>query len=310
MIAVICGGVGAARLLRGLTAVHDPADVVAIVNTGDDLEWHGLHVSPDIDTIIYTLAGHEGDTGWGLAGETFAALDALRRFGGSEWFSIGDRDLATHLVRSDLLRGGATLAEATGKIAAAFGLRLRIVPATNDRLRTMLTTASGEEIDFQEYFVHRRHGVAIASVRFVGAGVPAAPGVLEALEDAETIVVAPSNPVLSVAPVLAVRGVEEVLRRRRDVVVAISPIVAGHALKGPADRLLADLGHEPTALGVARLCAAFTGTFVLDDDDAAYGTDIEALGMSCVATDTIMRDAAASRALAERAIRASTERAR
>lgn len=300
-VAVIAGGVGAARYLTGLLEVVDPADVTAIVNVGDDTVLHGLHVSPDLDTITYTLAGAVNpDTGWGLAGETWQAMDALAAYGGEAWFRLGDRDLGTHLYRTDRLRAGAPLSGVTAEIARRWQLRLRVVPATDQRLRTMVTLADdGREVDFQTYFVALQHGVAVSGVRFDGADdtLPA-PGVIESLRAADTIVVAPSNPIVSIGPVLAVPGIREALVARRDHVVAVSPIVAGAALKGPADRLLVELGHEASVVGVARLYAPFASTLVIDDADAALAPAVEEAGARCVVTRTVMREPGVAASLA------------
>ncbi|MGV3760066.1 MAG: 2-phospho-L-lactate transferase CofD family protein, partial [Actinomycetota bacterium] len=232
------------------------------------------------------------------------AMEALRRFPDARsWFNLGDQDLATHLYRTDRLRAGATLTEVTADIAAAFGLHLRVLPVTDDRIETRVTTAEGE-IGFQEYFVQRQHDVAVSSVRFVGA--PAArpgPEVLNAIAEAERVVVAPSNPIVSIGPVLAVPGVREAVQQRRDEVVAVSPIIAGAALKGPADRLLRELGHDPSVVGVARLYAGLAGTLVIDEADAHLAPEVEAEGLRCVVAPTIMRDPATTDALAEVVLR-------
>jgi LPPG:FO 2-phospho-L-lactate transferase len=306
VLAVLAGGVGAARLLTGLIRVVPPADVVAIGNVGDDVELHGLHISPDLDTVTYTVAGAVNPaTGWGLAGETWQAMASLRRYGDPAWFNLGDLDLGTHLFRTGRLRAGATLSSVTAEVAAAWDLGLRLVPVTDDRLRTMVTVAGpddppeGAEIGFQEYFVQRRHDVPVRAVRFDGASsARPAPGVLEALAEASRIVIAPSNPVVSIGPVLAVPGVRDALARRRSDVVAVSPIVAGAALKGPADRLMADLGLEPSVVGVARAYAEVAGTLVVDRADAALAGAVEAEGLRCVVTDTIMRGPDEAAALA------------
>lgn len=299
MIAVLCGGVGAARFLMGLRSVIDEDKITAIVNTGDDLEWNTLRVCPDLDTIAYTLAGKNATTGWGLEGETWNALAGLERFGAERWFGIGDTDLSTHLFRSEELASGALLHEVTRRIAEAFGLRLSLLPMTNDQVRTRLTTVDGEEIDFQEYFVHRHHGVEVKSVRFLGAEqAHPAPGVLEALERAEVIIIAPSNPIVSIGPIVALPAIAEILERRRAQVVAISPIIGGHALKGPADRLLRELGHRSSASGVAEVFSRFCATMVIDAQDREEAKSIGELGMSCVVTDTLMNDPDVASALA------------
>jgi LPPG:FO 2-phospho-L-lactate transferase len=296
----LAGGVGAARMLRGLVAVVPPPEVTAVVNTGDDVVLHGLHVSPDIDTVTYTLAGAVNpDTGWGLAGETWSAMEALERYRGLTWFRLGDRDLATHLYRTQRLREGASLSTITSEIAAAWGLDVRLVPMSDDPVETRVTIAGGGEVGFQEYFVARRHAVPVSAVRFAGAEVARpAPGVLEALAAAERVVVCPSNPIVSIGPLLAVPGVRSAVAARRDDVVAVSPIVAGAALKGPADRMLAELGHEPSVVGVARLYADVAATLVVDEADAASASAVEAAGMRCVVAPTVMRTADDAAALA------------
>lgn len=306
-VAVLAGGVGAAKFLAGLVQVVDPAGVTAIVNVGDDLELHGLHVSPDLDTVTYTLAGQVNPaTGWGLAGESWQAMDMVGRYGGPDWFRLGDRDLGTHLYRTGRLRAGAPLSEVTAEIVASWGLGLRVLPATDDVLRTRVTLAeSGEEVDFQSYFVGRQHSVAVSSVRFEGAGsARPGPGVLDAIAGADVVVCAPSNPIVSIGPVLAVPGVREAVAARREAVVAVSPIVAGAALKGPADRMLAELGHDASVVGVARLYREWCGTMVVDDADSASATAVEAEGVRCVVAPTIMSDPDRAAALARAVLEA------
>jgi len=284
-----------------MVRVRPPASITAVVNVGDDVELHGLHVSPDLDTVTYTVAGAiDPDRGWGLAGETWHAMEALRRFPAARaWFNLGDKDLATHLYRTDRLRAGATLSTVTAEIAAAWGLELRLLPATDDGLETRVTTSDGE-IGFQEYFVQQQHAVEVSAVRFAGAeAAQPAPGVLDAIAQAERVVIAPSNPIVSIGPVLAVPGVRPAVEDRRDDVVAVSPIIAGAALKGPADRLLRELGHESSVVGVARLYAPLAGTLVIDEADADLSSAVEAEGVRCVVAPTIMRDAAAAAALCE-----------
>ncbi|HQV57376.1 MAG TPA: 2-phospho-L-lactate transferase [Ilumatobacteraceae bacterium] len=285
MIAVLCGGVGAARFLRGLALVADPAQTTAIVNVADDTVLHGLSISPDIDTIIYTLAGAiDPDRGWGLVDETWQALDALRRYervrpprstAGSTWFGLGDRDLATHLYRTARLAEGALLGQVTGEIAQAWGLDQQIVPVTDDRLRTVLTVGPnpilpiGTAISFQEYFVRYRHDVPVSAVRFAGADTAVlSERAAQALTSADVVVIAPSNPIVSIGPLLAVDGVRRILAARRQSVVAISPLVGGKALKGPADRLMDELGHRSDAVGVAAIYREIAGTLVIDELEA------------------------------------------
>jgi LPPG:FO 2-phospho-L-lactate transferase len=304
VLVALAGGVGAARLLAGLVDVVDPASVTAVINTADDLVLHGLAISPDIDTVTYTLAGLDDPVqGWGLAGETWTVMAALEELGGSSWFRLGDRDLATHLYRSERLAQGASLSEVTAELARRRGLRIALLPMSDDPVRTLVTIdAPGggtEEISFQDYFVRLHHSVAVRALRFSGAeAARPAPGVLDALADAELIIGCPSNPLVSIGPLLAVPGIEDVLRERRDDVVAVSPIVGGAALKGPADRLLRELGHEASALGVAHLYAPWVGTLVIDDVDAALAPAIEREGVRCVVADTVMATRARAAALA------------
>lgn len=299
-IAVLCGGVGAARLLRGLTEVVADDNLVAIVNVGDDMNLHGLHISPDLDTITYTLSNAVStERGWGLEGETWQAMEMLGRYGGEDWFNLGDRDLGTHLYRTQRMAEGATLAEVTDEIVKAWGIDFRVLPVTNDRLRTHVTTETEGEITFQEYFVRLQHGVAVSSVRFEGADTAtAAPDVLEILSEAKRIVIAPSNPVVSIDPVLAVAGVSELLRERRADVVGVSPIIGGKALKGPADRLLTELGRESSVVGVATWYRDLIGTLVIDTVDAELAPDIEALGVRTIVTESIMSTPEITSALA------------
>jgi len=300
VIVALAGGVGAARLLRGLVRVVPPAGITAVVNTGDDVVLHGLHVSPDLDTVLYTLAEAVNDeTGWGLAGETWTVMNALERFGVETWFRLGDRDLATHLYRTARLAAGASLSSVTAEIARAWGLEVTLLPMTDDRVETRVTV-DGTEIGFQDYFVRHRHSVAVERIRFAGSEqARPAPGVLEALATAAVIVVCPSNPLLSIAPLLAVPGVRDAVEARRDDAVAVSPIVGGVALKGPADRLLIELGHEASVVGVARLYASLAATLVIDEVDAALAGAVEDTGMRCVVTPTVMHDQAAAAALAK-----------
>lgn len=301
MIAVLCGGVGAARMLVGLKAVVEPTGIIGIVNTGDDTELHGLHISPDLDTITYTLSGAVNPaTGWGLAGDTFRAMEALDRFGAITWFRLGDADLATHLYRTGRMDQGATLSEVTAEISRAFGIGIGLVPMSDDPVRTRLRLVGGEEVAFQEYFVKLRHSVAVEQVSFAGAETASpAPGVLAALEAAEVVVVAPSNPVVSIGPILAVPGIGDLLRARRDSVVAVCPLVAGAALKGPADRLLVELGEEASAVGVARFLRDYVGTLVIDQADESLAGDVRAAGVNCVVTGTVMSTPQAAAALAQ-----------
>lgn len=300
MITVLAGGVGAARLLRGLAAVSEPGTVTAIVNTGDDTVLHGLHISPDLDTVSYTLAGWSDDErGWGLAGETWTVMEQLERLGGEAWFRLGDRDLATHLYRTHRLAGGASLSQVTAELADRLGVPVRLLPMSDQPVRTMVTLAEGGEIGFQEYFVARRHAVAVRSVRFAGAeAARPAPGALDAIRGADRVVICPSNPIVSIGPILAVPGVRQALAERRADTVAVSPLVGGAALKGPADRLLRELGHEASSAGVAALYAELAASLVIDDVDAADAPAVSATGVRCVVAPTVMHDADHAAALA------------
>ncbi len=291
-VVVISGGVGAARLLRGLHRRVDP--LTAIVNVADDMNLHGLHISPDIDTILYTLAGEVSEErGWGLERETWQAMQMLGRYGGQDWFSLGDRDLGTHLFRTQRLSEGATLSEVTDELARAWELDLRVLPATDDPERTMVTldSAGNPEITFQDYFVARQHNVPVRSIRFEGAtqARPAA-GLLDALRTARRIVIAPSNPVVSIDPILAVPGIRRILTARRTDVVAVSPIIGGRALKGPAARLLTELGVDASAVGIAEYYADVCSTLAIDTADIALADDVESIGLRCIVTDTIMSE--------------------
>ena len=323
MITVLAGGVGAARFLRALLHVVPATDVAAVVNTGDDTVMHGLSISPDIDTITYTLAGAiDPNRGWGLRDETWRAMDALARFTdvrppGSEaaptWFNLGDQDLATHFYRTARLREGATLSEVTDEVARAFGLRIAMHPMTDQRVETRVTLAPegdgapSREVSFQEYFVQLHHSVPVQSVRFAGADVAqlSAPA-SRAIEDADVVVVAPSNPLVSIGPMRALRGVDDLLAARRETVVAVSPIVGGAALKGPADHMLTELGHEPSVVGVARLYAPIACALVIDPVDAHLAGAVEAAGMRAVIVPSVMTTAEVSATLARATLAAVT----
>ena len=304
VLVALAGGVGAARFLRGLVQVVAPDDITVIVNTGDDDWFHGLLVCPDLDTVTYTLAGAENpETGWGLAGETFATMAAIERYGFPTWFRLGDRDLATHLYRSERLRGGAPLSTIAMEIAQAWGVQSRLLPMSDDRIATRIDARGADgsvsELRMQEWFVRERSEPPVVAVRFEGASDSRpAPGLLDAIDDAETIIVCPSNPVISIGPIVAVPGMREALRRRRDRVVGVSPIIPGEPVKGPADRLMGPLGREVSFVGVARAYRDFCSALVIDAGDAARAAEIEALGMRAVVADTLMRDARIAAALA------------
>lgn len=315
---MIAGGVGAAKFLAGLVEVVDPARVCAIVNVADDTEVHGLSVSPDLDSCTYTLAcANDTERGWGLRNETWSAMETLGRYADSNavagsdaagWFSLGDRDLGTHLYRTSRLRDGLALSEVTAEITRGWGVRTRLLPASDDRLRTRVHTVDGRELAFQEYFVRERHDVDVTRVEVMGAGTARpAPGVMEAIRDADVVVVAPSNPVVSIEPVLLVPGIREALIERRSSVIAVSPIVGGAALKGPADRLLRNLGHEPSVLGIARWYAPLAATLVIDMEDDHHSAAVENAGMRCVVADTIMRSVDVSADLASLVVAAARD---
>ena len=298
-VVTLAGGVGAAKFLRGLIEVHDPERCAAIVNVADDFRLHGLHISPDLDTVTYTLSDNVNpETGWGRVGESWSVIRELERLGGETWFSLGDKDLALHMFRTQRLTEGSSLTEVTRDITASFEIDVDVMPVTNDSLETKLTLTDGSEIDFQDYFVARRHDVTVSAVRFHGAErANATSEVMSTIDDAATIVIAPSNPIVSIGPLLAVAGVRQRLIDNRDRVAAISPIVGGKALKGPADRLLRELGHEASVVGVARIYAEVASTLVIDSVDAHHREAVEAAGLRCVVTDTIMSDVARSAAL-------------
>jgi len=299
MITVLAGGVGAARFLQGLLAVHRPSDITIISNVGDDAEFFGLHVSPDIDIVLYHLAGlADEERGFGLRGDSFHVLDALKRFGYDTWFRLGDRDLATCITRSDLLSRGRTLSEATDEIARALGVPARVIPVTDDPLRTKVRTDEGV-LDFQEFFVKRGARDPAREIVFDGAdSAQPAPGILQAIREAQTVLLTPSNPLVSIGPILAVPGVREALRETSARIAAVSPIVGGRALKGPADRMLRDQGLDSSAVSIARLYQDFLDVLVIDNVDAALRPQIEALGLDVVVTDTIMASMEKKAALA------------
>ena len=288
---VIAGGVGAAKFLRGLVQVVEPRSVTAVVNVADDFRLHGLAISPDLDTVTYTVSDQVNpETGWGRVGESWRVMEELDRYGGETWFSLGDLDLALHLFRTQRLSEGATLREISSEVAAAWKLGLDLLPVSNDPIATKLEV-DGSDIDFQDYFVARKHDVAITAVRFEGIENAApAPGVLDAINTADTIVLAPSNPIVSIGPVISVPGVRDALAARRERVVAMSPIVGGAALKGPAARMLTELGHDASAVGVARLYRDLASVLVIDDADADLAAAVAAEGMRPFVTDTIMSD--------------------
>jgi LPPG:FO 2-phospho-L-lactate transferase len=313
-VTVLCGGVGAARLLAGAVRVVPPASITAIVNTGDDAVINGLAISPDLDTVVYTLGGAiDPERGWGLGDESWRAMDALERYASVRppgsgaavtWFRLGDRDLATHLYRTGRRAEGATLTEISGEIASAWGVEVRVLPMSDEPVATMLVLADGSELAFQDYFVRLRHDVEVSDIRIVTAAAQPTTAVRAALDDADTVVIAPSNPLVSIQPIRALPGIDAALARRRDSVVAISPIVGGRALKGPADRLMRELGHEPDVAGVARVYAAVASTLVIDPVDADLAGAVSAAGMRPVVAPSVMSTPDVAAALATTALAA------
>ena len=298
-ITALAGGVGASKLLLGLYEVLEPTRLTVIVNTGDDILLHGLKISPDLDIVTYTLAGLvDVKKGWGFRGETFHALKRLAVFGRPDWFNLGDRDLATHIHRTAMLAEGCALSDSAESIRIALGVKSRVLPMSNEPVPTMIESNEGT-LHFQEYLVKRRAEPVVRGIRFDGAeSAEPAPGVLEAIRDAERIIVCPSNPLISIGPILAVPGIREALRGRKECVIAVCPIVGGKSLKGPSDKMLAQLGHESSARGVAKLYADFTGTFVIDPADESQADAIHNLGMRVVVIPTVMQTSAQKRKLA------------
>ncbi len=306
MIVVLAGGVGAARFLQGLAQVVPQERLTAIVNTGDDRDFYGLHVSPDLDIVMYTLAGIVDEThGWGIRNDTYNTMQQLTYYGNEDWFMLGDRDLATHIHRTNLLRQGKTLSEVTDNLRTQLSLQMRILPMSNAPIATHISTPVGL-LHFQEYMVKRRCADEVLDVSFVGTSeARPAPGVLDAIKDAEAILIAPSNPIVSIGSILAVPGVHDALHEASGMVVAVSPIVGGAPIKGPADKLMRGLHMDVSAIGVARCYRDFLDVMVIDEQDAHLLSEIEDLGIPAVATNTIMRDSAAKAALARRVLEAS-----
>jgi len=312
LITVLAGGVGAARFLQGLLAVHRPSDITIISNVGDDAEFFGLHISPDIDIVLYHLAGlSDEEQGFGIRGDTYNVLEAIAHYGYDIWFRLGDRDLATCITRTDLLRRGRSLSEATAEIASALLVPARIIPATDDPLRTKIRTDEGV-LDFQDFFVRRRTEGHTREVIFDGAGsARPAPGIVEAIMEAEAVIVTPSNPLVSIGPILSIAGIRDALRTTPARVAAVSPIVGGKALKGPADRMLRDQGIEPSAAAIAKLYEDFLDVLVIDNVDADLKAQIESDageagggGVEVTVTDTIMESMEKKVALARTVLKA------
>ena len=290
LVVALAGGVGAAKLLRGLVQVVPLDDLLIVGNTGDDFELYGLHISPDLDIIMYTLAGIVDEAkGYGVAGDTFHFLDMLKRLGFETWFGLGDQDLAVHVVRTEMLGKGMTLSQATAELCRMLHVKAKLVPMSDDPVRTKVLTGQ-LRLDFQEYFVKRGTKDVISGVVYEGCEkAKPAPGVLEAIERAELIVICPSNPVLSVSPMLSIPGFRDGLRRSNAYVVGVSPIVGGKALKGPADKVMASLGFEASAYGVAKFYEDFLDHLIIDNADEQHRTRIETLGVKATVTDTVMR---------------------
>jgi len=303
-ITALAGGVGASKLLLGLCQTMDPHLLTIIVNTGDDIVLHGLKISPDLDIVTYTLAGIvDPAKGWGFRGDTFHALKRLAGFGRANWFNLGDRDLATHIHRTAMLSEGKTLSQAAESIRTALGVKAKILPMSDDPVPTIIESNEGP-LHFQEYLVKRRAEPVVRAVRFVGAeSARPAPGVLEALRGTDRILICPSNPLISIGPILAVPLVREELCAQKEKVFAVCPIVGGKSLKGPSDKMLAQLGHQATAFGVAKLYADFTGTFVIDPADKLQTQSIAALGMKVAVLPTVMKTLAQKRKLAQALLR-------
>ena len=306
MIVVLAGGVGAARFLQGVVQVVPQEQLTVIVNTGDDRDFYGLHVSPDIDIVLYTLAGIVDEAhGWGIRGDTYNTMQQLTRYGNEDWFLLGDHDLATHIHRTNLLRQGKTLSEVTDNLRAHLELNLRVLPMSNQPIATHIQTPAGL-LHFQEYMVKRRCADEVQDVVFVGASeARPAPGVLDALKQADAILLAPSNPIVSIGSILAVPGIHDVLHETSGMIVAVSPLIGGAPIKGPADKLMSGLGMEVSAVGVARCYRDFLDVMVIDNQDAHLIAEIEDLGIPAISTDTIMRDNATKAALARRVLQAA-----
>lgn len=310
MLVALAGGVGAARFLRGLTMAHPLGDLLVIGNTGDDLVVHGLHVSPDLDSVMYTLAGlADEERGWGLAGETWAVRDALARLGQPAWFNLGDADIATHLVRTRLLRAGRPLSEVTAELCARLGVEVTLVPMSDHRVETRVEVDGPDgsvlDLGFQEYWVRRQAGDPVRRVTFSGADAASpAPGVLDAIASAEGILFCPSNPVVSIAPILAVPGIRDAVAAAPCRAVAITPIIGGAPVRGMADKLLPSVGAEVSARGVAGLYAGLIDAFVLDGVDEAQAPDVAVMGMDAIVAPTLMSTPAHAAELAKTALEA------
>ncbi len=290
MITALAGGVGAARFLQGLIRLIPEEELTIIVNTGDDIELYGLHISPDLDIVMYTLSGIvDEEKGWGIKGDTFHCLETLRKYGYETWFNLGDRDLATHIHRTCLLKRGFKLSEVTQMLCEALGLKMRILPMTNNKFKTIIVTDKGK-MHFQEYLVKRSAQDKVVNVEFEGADFASpSPGVLDSILNSEAVVICPSNPIVSIGTILSVKGAREALKATKARVVAISPIVGGAPIKGPADKLMSGLGLEVSAYAVAAHYKDFLDVFIIDNVDSVQKTRMEAMGLNVVVTNTIMK---------------------
>jgi LPPG:FO 2-phospho-L-lactate transferase len=306
MIVVLAGGVGAARFLQGLVQIVPQNEITVIGNTGDDREFYGLHVSPDLDIVTYTLAGVVDEThGWGIRNDTYNTMGQLTQYGNDDWFMLGDRDLATHIHRTNLLWQGKTLSEVTDDLRKQFSLGIRLLPMTDQPVATHIVTPAGQ-LHFQEYMVKRRCVDVVQGVLFVGVQeARPAPGVLDALKEADAILLAPSNPIVSIGTILAVPGIHDALHETSSMIVAVSPIIGGTPIKGPADKLMSGLGMEVSAVGVARCYRDFLDVMIIDKQDAHLVSEIEDLGIPTIATNTIMRDEESKAALARKTLEAA-----
>lgn len=289
-VTALAGGVGAAKLLRGLIQIIPPQDLVIVGNTGDDTELYGLHISPDLDIIMYTLAGIIDETkGWGVSGDTFNCLEMLGKLGLETWFKLGDRDLAVHILRTKMLKEGMTLSRVTLELCKMFGVEAKLVPMSNDSVRTKVLSGM-LRLEFQEYFVKRETKDVVTGVLFEGAeNAKPTPGIIKAIREADRVVICPSNPILSISPILAVSPIRKELQKTDAYVVGISPIVGGKALKGPADKIMVSMGLEASAYGVAKFYADFLDHFIIDKLDEGHKKRIEKLDMKVTVTDTVMR---------------------
>ncbi|MEM3383121.1 MAG: 2-phospho-L-lactate transferase [Nitrososphaerales archaeon] len=310
MITALAGGVGAAKFLEGLARVVDDEEISVIVNTGDDIELYGLHISPDVDIVIYTLAGIvDNEKGWGIKGDTFNCLEALRRYGYDTWFMLGDRDLATHIYRTNLLKKGLKLSDVIDKERTALGVKAKIIPMTDDKVETMIVTDKGV-MHFQEYLIKRKAQDKVLEVIFKNIeNARPAPGVIDSIMKARGVIICPSNPIVSIGTILSIPGVRESLKETKAKIVGISPLIAGATVKGPADKLMNSLAaqlkikkEDVSAYGVAKLYEDFLDVFIIDNLDANLGEKIERLGIKVFITNTIMKDLKEKMRLAKTAL--------